>query len=429
MTDAHRPLDDLTRDLRAASQQYVRESDQPFWGYRQSALSLEAADAIDRLRADLKAYWGAAHSFAHATGACAGDDVLAHLENSSARIVELERLAESRGEEIAHLRLQLEPVTADRIAAFVKTLHPNGEVFDLMNDSLHALTSMRARDVAYGLEIEELRAGRVGTTTRLEPFEHDAVATLAPLTAEDGVRRWRRRIDLDGGKYSIFLAETFPPDLDLPGEPKRLPAAFLRDGEPWEIFRYSGFVNALAEALWERAYAPPTGPTPRRPGPTEWTVATAFEQLEKCRYACEGGPLENNVAYRWLKGKIAAATTLGALRPILLDHRLETFFVAGKNGARVCRCGLSFSDSSGWVEHVLEALALTPKDSVLRAFEDDGPPSETLATAWRAVPLTVGLLFDALGRAEHLPFSKGATLDALSCEVERAGRAVVEGKS
>ena len=32
-----------------------------------------------------------------------------------------------------------------------------------------------------------------------------------------------------------------------------------------------------------------------------WTWDTAFTQLESCNFKCEGGPLENNVAYLWLK--------------------------------------------------------------------------------------------------------------------------------
>lgn len=399
LTDAPRPLDDLTRDLRArqAIPYFALAQSMlivaPFnfggttGGSKPDPLSLEAADAIDRLRAELNA---------------------ANTTIADAKIDHLMRPAE-------------EP----------------------------------------------------------KPLEHDAYASLAPLTAEDGVRRWRRRIDLDGGKYSIFLAEVLPPDFDLPREPKHLPAAFLRNSE----YFYDGGVDALAEALWERAYVPPTVPDVVRPGPTEWTVATAFEQLEKCRYACEGGPLENNVAYRWLKRDLAAKTVksaLDGLRPILLDHRLETFFLASKDAARVCRCGSSFSDSSGWVDHILSLLAFGSEPTADAKAEDgivrrapvenesdptpfpghdlvglgsDGPltcaacclvgaalsnpcpalgrPSsaEILSAAWRSVPLTSGLLFDALGRAEHLPFSKDAALDALSCEVERAARAVVRGES
>lgn len=32
-----------------------------------------------------------------------------------------------------------------------------------------------------------------------------------------------------------------------------------------------------------------------------WNVATAIEQIEKCGFECEGGPLANNVAYQWLR--------------------------------------------------------------------------------------------------------------------------------
>lgn len=37
----------------------------------------------------------------------------------------------------------------------------------------------------------------------------------------------------------------------------------------------------------------------------DWTVETAFAQLDSGGYRCEGGPLENNVAYRWLRAEIA----------------------------------------------------------------------------------------------------------------------------
>lgn len=31
------------------------------------------------------------------------------------------------------------------------------------------------------------------------------------------------------------------------------------------------------------------------------TVPAAFDQLEKCGYECQGGPLESNIAYRYLR--------------------------------------------------------------------------------------------------------------------------------
>ena len=35
-----------------------------------------------------------------------------------------------------------------------------------------------------------------------------------------------------------------------------------------------------------------------------WSIKTAIEQIEKCDFECEGGPLANNVGWKWL---IAAA--------------------------------------------------------------------------------------------------------------------------
>ncbi len=33
-----------------------------------------------------------------------------------------------------------------------------------------------------------------------------------------------------------------------------------------------------------------------------WSIKTALEQINRCNYECEGGPLKNNVAWRWLEG-------------------------------------------------------------------------------------------------------------------------------
>jgi hypothetical protein len=41
----------------------------------------------------------------------------------------------------------------------------------------------------------------------------------------------------------------------------------------------------------------------------EYTVQTAIEQIEKCSFQCEGGPLENNTGYRWLKEQILTGPT------------------------------------------------------------------------------------------------------------------------
>lgn len=44
-----------------------------------------------------------------------------------------------------------------------------------------------------------------------------------------------------------------------------------------------------------------------------WTYETALDQLERCDFECEGGPLENNAAFIWLKNELLKA------RPIPTD--------------------------------------------------------------------------------------------------------------
>lgn len=48
--------------------------------------------------------------------------------------------------------------------------------------------------------------------------------------------------------------------------------------------------NRLLEATHEQPRLPV------RP----WNMLTAIEQIQKCRFECEGGPLENNDAWRWI---------------------------------------------------------------------------------------------------------------------------------
>ena len=34
--------------------------------------------------------------------------------------------------------------------------------------------------------------------------------------------------------------------------------------------------------------------------PKSWNMQSAIEQIQRCQFECEGGPLENNVAWRWI---------------------------------------------------------------------------------------------------------------------------------
>lgn len=50
---------------------------------------------------------------------------------------------------------------------------------------------------------------------------------------------------------------------------------------------------------------------------TDWTFNTAIEQIEKCDFECEGGPLRNNAAWRWLKNALKEPDDLP--RPRIAD--------------------------------------------------------------------------------------------------------------
>lgn len=89
MTAPPRPLDDLTRDLRART---IEESSKAMglgvrWpeAYKPliDPLTLEAADAIDRLRAELQRYGSVVHGYAAMTGALPGDNVFKHYARVS----------------------------------------------------------------------------------------------------------------------------------------------------------------------------------------------------------------------------------------------------------------------------------------------------------------------------------------------------------
>lgn len=41
-----------------------------------------------------------------------------------------------------------------------------------------------------------------------------------------------------------------------------------------------------------------------------WTPETAVEQVRKCGFECEGGPLENNDAWRWIVMTLTGAANI-----------------------------------------------------------------------------------------------------------------------
>jgi hypothetical protein len=83
LTTPPRPLDDLTRDLRARtlrkSARAIGNDVPDIYAPLIDPLTTEAADAIDRLCVDLNRFGTAVQGYAAATGAFVGDDVFEHL--------------------------------------------------------------------------------------------------------------------------------------------------------------------------------------------------------------------------------------------------------------------------------------------------------------------------------------------------------------
>lgn len=45
-----------------------------------------------------------------------------------------------------------------------------------------------------------------------------------------------------------------------------------------------------------------------------WTTESAIEQIQKCAFECTGGPLENNIAWRWLVSSLLSTNQSAADR-------------------------------------------------------------------------------------------------------------------
>lgn len=55
----------------------------------------------------------------------------------------------------------------------------------------------------------------------------------------------------------------------------------------------------------------------------QYTIATAVEQIEKCAFECEGGPLTNNTGWRWLKEHLSSGPKFALDQPVLFNVEAE----------------------------------------------------------------------------------------------------------
>ena len=58
-----------------------------------------------------------------------------------------------------------------------------------------------------------------------------------------------------------------------------------------------------------------------------WTIETAIQQIEKCSFECEGGPLAHNDAWRWLKTYLGSGPALLLGQPVWYEVSAEALGV------------------------------------------------------------------------------------------------------
>lgn len=193
----------------------------------------------------------------------------------------------------------------------------------------------RLRIKVDGLSMEIADAKIDPLTREPKVFAYDVICSLAPFTI-DHVTRYRRRIDLDGRKYSIILSENIPSKRDGKNS-LYLAAHFLSYGYEWpESDTLANVVAHFAEVLWERTYRP----APKIEPPIT-TKASIIVEVD-------------DAAISEITAK-AIRSALVILRPILKAHRLSDVFRAP--GGRECVCGKFVADVDGQVDHVLTLLA------------------------------------------------------------------------
>jgi hypothetical protein len=77
-----------------------------------------------------------------------------------------------------------------------------------------------------------------------------------------------------------------------------------------------------------------------------YTTKTALEQIDKCDFECEGGPLANNAAYRWLKEHFAGGPAFALGQWVQYEVPFETNGIKVSQKVRLCVVSISMSSDT-----------------------------------------------------------------------------------
>lgn len=91
-----------------------------------------------------------------------------------------------------------------------------------------------------------------------------------------------------------------------------------------------------------------------------WAAKTAIEQIEKCSFECEGGPLANNDAWRWLRAAISNGPTLLPGQEVWYEVRAEALGVTMTKWTRFYVLSVRASSSSERREWEYDIISQLP---------------------------------------------------------------------
>lgn len=77
-----------------------------------------------------------------------------------------------------------------------------------------------------------------------------------------------------------------------------------------------------------------------------YTIKTALEQIEKCDFECEGGPLANNTGWRWLKEHLTRGPKFHLGQWVYMDVTADANGVKLRQWVNLCVVGISMSSDT-----------------------------------------------------------------------------------
>lgn len=79
---------------------------------------------------------------------------------------------------------------------------------------------------------------------------------------------------------------------------------------------------------------------------TDWNRDSALAQIEKCQFECIGGPIENNVAFRWLSERLKEGPKFLPGQQVWFEVATEVNDIKLSKWVLFWVCGVNMSSSS-----------------------------------------------------------------------------------